>query len=55
MTNHSELSPFVTKRIGADAGEDEAQIKPSLKFSSSYLFTSSNSGQEREYNGPNVG
>jgi hypothetical protein len=48
MTNHNEVSPFLTNEIGVAAGDDEVQIKYLDEFSSNQHMSSSNSGQDSQ-------
>jgi hypothetical protein len=50
-TNLREPSPFLTNKIGAAAGEEEAQMNPLDRFWSSHHLSSSNSGHNREQRG----
>ena len=53
MQSLNELSDFFTNRIGASTSDEEALIKPLLRFSSNHSLSAFSSGIDNEYIGPN--
>ena len=50
-----EIYFFLTKRIGAAAGDEEARIKERERFSSMYVLRAFSSTSESPYIGPKLG